>query len=211
MLRGTMVFLIILGMAITGSVSAYERVLTLKIGPTWPRALQWSEKPTAWDASVHSGIIVDRIIAIGGGVDFLWNVNEKTKPVRGNVYEREMIDRTFMFPVSGCLALTPIPDYKFHPCASVQAGLNTMYFSHEEKKKEQADPLPDFDENGWYMGFYLKIAADAIFNIGEQSGLFAGAEYQWSRPKKLNDKDTDLFTKREMRGFGLRMGFRVLY
>ncbi|MBN1575566.1 MAG: hypothetical protein JW913_03385 [Chitinispirillaceae bacterium] len=211
MLRRTMVCLMITGMVIAGSVSATERVLTLKIGPTWPQELQWSEKPTAWDASVQAGLTFDRTITIGGGLDFLWNVNEKEKRLGGNQYQRTMTDKTFMFPLSGFFALTPIPYYRFHPCVSVQAGLNTMYFSHKEKKIEQEDTSSLGNENGWYMGFYLKIAADAIFNIGEQSGLFAGVEYQWSKPKKLKKEDEDIFVRREMRGFGLRMGFRILY
>jgi hypothetical protein len=212
MLRKT-VLCIMATLTLAGSVHAAERLFLLKIGPTWPQKLRFKEEPTAWDASVQTGIIVDRKIAFGGGVDFLWDNYNKPTPVQDDNYRIDKSRKAFMFPVSGYIALTPIPDFKFHPCGSVQIGLNTAYYS-EKKDSTSISEKKDstlIDENGWYMGFYLKVAADAIFNLGEQAGLFAGIEYQWANMKKLNTQRDDIFRKLDMSGVGIRMGFRVIY
>ena len=208
MLRRIMLCVMV-ALTLAGSVRSAERLFLLKIGPTWPKELQWSEKPTAWDGAIQSGLIFDRKVAFGGGIDFLWNVNKKAKPISGTIYRLEKVERTFMFPVSGFFSLDPVPDLLIHPCASIQIGLNTMYYSHKEDSDLPDTTLPNVD--GWYMGFYLKIAADAIFNLGEQSGIFAGFEYQWSKPQKLGVDSGDLFAERNMSGVGIRMGFRVIY
>ena len=62
------------------------------------------------------------------------------------------------------------------------------------------------------MGFFWKIAADAMVNIGSSTALFAGFEYQWSKPKKLDsDEDESFFYRRDMSGIGIRMGFRAVF
>ena len=206
MLRKSVFLLMTVGL---GMSFAAENLLVLKIGPTWPKALQWSKKPTAWDASVQGGWVFDRKLAFGGGIDFLWNVNKQTTPISGGgtSYRIENVQKSFMFPISGFLALTPIPDFRVHPCASVQIGLNTLYYSNS------ADSVlaTALRESGWYMGFYCKLAADAVLNLGDKSGLFAGVEYQWATADKLNPGASDILTQRKMGAFGLRMGFRVLY
>lgn len=192
-----------------GDLFSAERFLVMKIGPTWPKELQLTEKPTAWDGSLVTGLIVDQKIAFGGGVDFLWNVNRKTTKLEGNTYQIDKEEKTFMFPVSGYLAISPIPQFRVQPCISTQLGLNTMYYS--SSKDTTGNRNGSRSENGWYMGFYWKIAADAVFNLGETSGLFAGLDYQFSKPKKLNVKSDDIFTQRDMNGVGIRMGLRVMY
>jgi hypothetical protein len=190
--------------------SRAERFIQLKIGPTLPRALQWSQKPAAGDGSVHVGLIVDKKIAFGGGVDFLWNVYSKPVHLEGNTYKNGDVQKTFMFPISGFLALSPIPQFRVHPCISTQIGFNTMYYSSKTTKQENTG-VQQYDENGWYMGFYWKIAADAGLNIGANSELFAGLEYQIARPKKINVERGDIFTERNMNGVGFRFGVRLAY
>lgn len=188
---------------------AAERILVLKIGPTWPKELRGSEKPTGWDASIMMGRSVDRKIAFGGGIDFLWNVNDETEPVDSskNKYREISSQRRFMFPVSGYLEITPMPDLVVQPCISGQVGLNTMVYSF----KDSIEGSDSDDESGLYMGFYWKVAADAIYSIGEKSGLFAGIDFQWSKPKKVKDEEEEHFRIQMMYGVGIRMGLRVLY
>ena len=203
MLRNRLYY-VFLSLLLTGStLLGAERVLVLKIGPSWPLALRETEKPAAGDASIHAGLVVDGKIAFGGGIDFLWNTNDEAEPIGDDRYHLISTEKTFMFPVSVYLAITPIPDFKFQPCISGQIGLNTMYFSHEEDSIEP--------KNGLYMGIYWKIAADAIYNLGENSGLFAGIDFQWSMPKKVRDEEEDYFYIRDMRGVGIRMGIRVIF
>ncbi len=214
MFQKKLLFLAIILLTSGDIIFASERLLQLKIGPAWVKELQWSENPTSWDASIQSGLIFDKKLSFGGELDFLWNINKKATNIRNNTYRLEKIERTFMFPVSGFFALDPIPDFRVHPCASIQMGLNTMYYSHKEKENSRVEDIPDntlIDENGWYMGFYLKIAVDAAFNLGEQSALFAGLDYRWSKPNKLGVKSGEIFTQRNMSGVGIKMGFRVIY
>jgi len=188
---------------------ATENLLVLKVGPSWPRQLQWSKLPTAGNASVLGGWIIDRKLSFGGGVDFLWNVNREVNriPGKSNVYRIEQSQKSFMFPVSGFLAIDPVPALRVHPCASVQVGLNNLYYSNS------ADSAADdiYRESGFYMGFFCKIAADAIYDLGEKSGLFAGLEYEWANTDRLGVKSSDIQIPRDMSGFGLRAGFRVMY
>ena len=192
------------------SSSAADRFIQLKIGPTWPKELQWSGKPTAGDGSIHMGLVVDKKIAFGGGVDFLWNVDKNPVHLGGNTYENGDVQKIFMVPVSGYLALSPIPQFRFHPCLSTQIGLNTMYY-YSKSTEEESTGVEQYDENGWYMGFYWKIAGDVMFNLGNTSILFAGMEYQISRPDKLNVESDDIFTELDMNGFGFRFGVRIVY
>ena len=193
-------------------VSAHaEKLIQLKVGPGWPRAIRENKSKTALDASILYGASFDRKVAIGAGVDFLADVNTDDTLLSGNVYRRNMIEKTFMFPVSGFIALTPIPDFRIHPCISGQVGFNTVYFSHKDNSIESADTAKDYDEDGFYIGFFWQIAADAIFSLSENIGLFAGLEYQWSEPKKVNKDSDDQFTKRNMSGISIRMGLRIVY
>lgn len=210
MLRKAVLVLMTIGL---GASFAAENLLTLQIGPVWPSELWDTKKRTAWDGSVQAGWIFDRKLTFGGGIDFLWNVNKETSPILNspNSSKLRKVERSFMFPVSGFFALTPIPDFRIHPCASIQLGLNTMYYSKKEEEVQDTATTSTLDENGWYMGFFCKLAADAVLNLGDQSSLFAGVSYQWANMEKLNPAQNDIITQRDMSGTGLRMGFRVLY
>lgn len=192
------------------AVSNAENLMVLKIGPVWPRVLLNSEKPTAWDASFQSGALFDNIVAFGGGVDFLWNRNEKGIKIDENTFQLETKEKTLMFPITAFISITPVPDLIVQPVISGQIGLNTMYFSHEEKDPPIADLEPDLhNENGWYMGLIWKLALDASVRLGERTSVFAGFEYQWSKPKKLDEARDDIYTIRNMSGVGIRMGLRI--
>jgi hypothetical protein len=184
----------------------------MKIGPTWPRVLLGEESPTAWDAAIVSGLIFDQKMSIGGGVDFLWNNRSKEEKISDNRFRIDSEEKTFMFPVSGYLSIAPLPDLIVNPCVSGQIGLNTMYFSHKENKMEALTPDSLLnDENGWYMGLFWKIALDAMVSIGSSTALYTGIEYQRTQPKKLgSSEDETFFYRRDMSGFGVRLGFRVI-
>ena len=86
-----------------------------------------------------------------------------------------------------------------------------MYYSNKRDTLKNDAVVQQYDEDGLYMGFYWKIAADVVFNLGETSGLFAGMEYQITRTKKITNKDEGIFTQRDMNGFGFRFGVRLVY
>lgn len=87
-----------------------------------------------------------------------------------------------------------------------------MYFAHaEDSIADGQDASSIVDENGWYFGLYWKIAADAVYDLSEKSGVFAGIDFQWSRPEKIEVNKSDLFTRRDMNGIGIRMGIKVRF
>jgi hypothetical protein len=203
---------LLLILSISVVTSASDKSVVLKIGPVWPRVLIGTDHSAAWDASVITGATFDKRITIGGGIDFLWNAYSKETRIRNNTYSVDLEEKTFMFPISGYLSLSPLPDLKVCPMLSGQIGLNTMYYSHKENKKEEV--IPDSaltDENGWYMGLYWKLALDAVVSLSENVGFSIGFDYQNSTPKKLgvNDK-SDIVKKRDMSGIGIRAGLNIL-
>lgn len=190
---------------------ASDQSVKIKIGPVWPRALFGNDNSTAWDASIVSGKTFDNRVTIGGGIDFLWNYTSKETRVNKNSYRVDMEEKTFMFPVSVYLSLTPLPDLKVTPSLNGQLGVNTMYYSRDERKKDALTPDSGLvDENGWYMGVYWKLAADAILTLSENTGFFVGLEYQHSKPVMLGDGDDDSRVRRNMSGLGLRFGLNII-
>jgi hypothetical protein len=197
------------------SISYAEKQFQVKIGPTWPSALWYTEKPTAWDASLQLGSVFDDKVAIGGAIDFLWNKDAKEHKVNSYVSQVDVLQRTLMFPVTAYLSITPAPNLFVQPCMSGYIGLNTMYFSYKRDStsyiNQQPDSIFSIDGNGWYMGLIWKIAADGVVKMGDNSGLFVGVEYQWSKPRKLGNNDGNLYIRRNMSGVGIRMGIKVSY
>lgn len=199
------------------TISNAEKQFQVKIGPTWPSALWYTEKPTAWDASLQLGSVFDDKVAIGGAIDFLWNKDAREQKVNSYVSQVDILQRTFMFPVTAFLSITPAPDLFVQPCISGYIGLNTMYFSYKGDSYDstnttilQRDTI-SIDGNGWYMGLIWKVAADAVVKMGDNSGLFVGVEYQWSKPRKLGNNDGNLYIRRNMSGVGIRLGIKVSY
>lgn len=190
--------------------SSGDKLFQMKIGPTWPSSLWDTEKPTAWDASIQTGGVFDDKVAIGCAVDFLWNNDAKEKKYASGIYKVEMLQRTFMFPVAGFVSVSPLSELAVHPCISGFIGLNTMYFSY----KGDRDTIPrtiKIDGSGWYMGLIWKIAGDCEIKMGQSSSFITGMEYQWSKPRKLEDENEDLYLRRNMSGFGIRLGIKVYY
>jgi hypothetical protein len=201
---------LILSTTLLSASYAEDQSVILKIGPVWPRVLLGTEHSTAWDATLLTGATFDRRVTIGGGLDFLWNVASKETRIKNNAYRVDMEERTIMFPISGYLSLTPLPDLQVTPTLSGQLGLNTMYYSHEERKKENTTPDSALtDENGWYMGLYWKLALDAVVSVSENVGFFVGVDYQHSKPKKLGERNSDAIVRRDMSGIGIRAGLNI--
>lgn len=180
-----------------------EQALTMKIGPVWPQDLLDNEKSTAWNASFQNGYIVDRKICFGAGVDFMWNVRSKERETSENALVIEEKRKMLSFPLFGFVTLTPFPDLLIYPAITGQVGFNTVYFSHDS-----LDPGDEIHtENEWYIGVTGKVAADAMYNMGEDAAILIGVEYQWSKPSRV-PKDN---TFKDMRGVGIRAGFRAIF
>ena len=202
-------------MFISSSVLS-EGLFSLKMGPTWPRDLLGQEKPTAWDASLEYAAVLDRMIWIGVSGNFLWNVRMEENPFTDTTtgisyYNIEEERKSFMFPVSLLIGISPLTHYLVHPSVKFNIGYNSLYYKIAQKQDPENDNavFEDKDPSGYYYGLFMKISADANLNLGEQTMLFAGMYYQWARLKSAKKSDEyDLYGRRDMSGIGIRLGIR---
>jgi hypothetical protein len=195
--------------------------LNFGIGPTWPKGLRETERPTAWNASVEYAKLFDNIIGIGLDVDFSWNnvIDDTTYQdtgISGNIIFKTLKhkdNRLFMFPLSAFLMIDPIPKYKVHPVIKGQIGFNMMAKGQtmfDSSGREITIPK-DQDEGGFYIGLLGKVSADAVFDIGEHAALFAGFELQWGTLKKRVEGTNNVYFEYNVLGPGIRMGMSFLF
>jgi len=77
---------------------ASEKTINLQIGPLWPHVLKESSKPTAWNSSLQIGRIIDRKIAIGADINFLWNNYSDEEVIAGNISQVNSKQKNTLFP-----------------------------------------------------------------------------------------------------------------
>ncbi len=196
--------------AFTLNICAFDKTLTLKFGPYWPEDLKHSERSTAFDWSLLSGISFDKVVTLGAGFDFIWNKNSKENKIAPQIYQEELIERSLMFPITAFLSISPLPDFLVSPSISGQAGIGFMHFSKKDINVEPIGSIPElYDKSGWYFGAVLKVAVDALINLSPHVGLFGGVDHLWSKPKRIKRYDSHLFTRRNMSGWGVRCGLNL--
>ena len=184
------------------SAAGAQRMLSLKIGTSWPKALLSTANPSG-DAELNYGLIVDERVAFGIAADFLWNVQAKEVPGPTGHYQTLSAQSTFMFPLMGFFLLDPVPNLIVHPVAHFSIGYNSMIYSYTQKDTAGKSTLSPY-----FYGLIVKTGADALYNIGKQSALFLGVEYRWANTKTASTNG--LFDMRDMSGIGLSAGFRVI-
>jgi hypothetical protein len=189
------------------SSNANETFVSLKIGPTWPQELINSGNSTAWDGEFLYGVFVDRKVGFGFATDFLWNAKSQDQldPSTGLLFVTKS-EESYMVPLMGFLVFDPIPTAIIHPMLRFEIGYNSLFYN--SKTDSTAHPASN-SENGYYYGLIVKIGADGLYNLGEQTAIFAGLEYQWANTQ-TNANSKGLFARRDMSGIGIRMGFRFL-
>jgi hypothetical protein len=197
------------------SAGALERTLRLSIGPAWPHILLDTEKKTAWNAGIAAGVTVDRKIGVGGACSFLWQINREEEQIES--YATRILDeqKTFMWPLTGYLFINPLPDLIVHPVIEGRIGFNMLYYTESRSDTQPAGSDGQFDPNGLYIGLIGAIGADAHFQIGDNSSLFAGLSYTWTDPTKPSKVELSngsaVEVHRNMRGIGIRMGVSMTY
>lgn len=191
---------------LTGLSYAKETFVSVKIGPTWPHDQLNSDHPTSWDGELLYGIFIDRKVGFGIAADFLWNTNTVVK----DSVDRKWAAReegTYMFPVMGFLVFDPIPNAVVHPMMRFEIGYNSLlYYLKIRDAYTTQNPTSN---NGYYNGLIVKIGIDGLYNLGEQTAIFAGIEYQWANTT-TNQNAEGFFSQLDMSGIGIRMGFRFL-
>jgi hypothetical protein len=194
-----------------------ERTISLSIGPTWPGnnpLITDSESSTAWNTSAEWAFAFDNYIAIGAKADFAWhsvsiadddsNSDDNSSGI--DLPKIESQQRIFMFPLSLSLALSPLPQYRLHPVARGQVGYNSLVINYTDySEDENQDDIKEMEEaEGYYNGIMTKIGIDAVFDIGPQSSLFGGFEYQ------IATVDNNTY-EIDMNAPALRFGISVYY
>lgn len=193
-----------------------QNIINIGIGPTWPKDLRGTEKPTAWNATIEYYKLFDNIVGFGLDLDFSWNVFytiveviDTTATPPDTVDRKLDNNRIFMFPISAALLFDPIPKFFIHPVIKGQVGLNMMTKSYEELDSTGQEIKSP--QNGFYVGIIGKVSADAVYDLGDHAALFAGFEFQWGKlrhKRKGTVQDYDYF---EFYGPCIRMGLSVLY
>lgn len=198
------------------SSSNSQSIINIGIGPTWPKNLRDTEKPTAWNASIEYGKVFDNIVGFALDVDFSWNINVEDTIIQDDsitIYENQNEAKQFMFPISACLFFDPIPKFVFHPVIKGQLGLNMMVKSLKEYDSigvEINKPAKE-DESGFYIGIIGKASIDGVYDIGEHVALFVGFEYQWGRLRRKVKGSANQYFRQPFYGPAIRMGLSVLY
>jgi hypothetical protein len=196
----------------TQATPAAENLLGARFNFVWPRDLLHTDKPTAFDVGLNYGIAVDRIFDIGAGVDFLWNrtVDEvRVDTVAGaDIYEVTRKRQSYMFPVYVFIGFDPISKYRVHPAGTFSIGDNSMVYSYDDQEELTSGKAADNDPDGYYFGLYMKLALDALVNIGENSALFAGVDYQWADTRS-SKTEGNTYWRRDMGGVGVRLGIKA--
>jgi hypothetical protein len=203
--RMTVFLLALAGLAATATA---EKMVSVNIGMTWPRALLATASPSG-DAEAAYGLIIDKKLAFGIEGDFLWNSRSRdvvdSAGGGGAIHYRTLSgQKSFMFPIMGFFMLDPLPKMVVHPVAHFQIGYNSLIYSYTQDSSGVQKPLSPY-----FYGLIMKTGIDALYDIGGKSSLFIGMEYRWADMKTVGNTN-GLFDKRDMGGIGLHAGFRVI-
>jgi len=160
-----------------------------------------------WMFGGEYGWMVSDNFSLGANLSFAYNL-EKDKQTSVGV-GTDLIhskERIFMLPVSIFMSIDPVPQHVVHPVAHVVLGYNSVFISNVDYEKINEKAVKLYD--GYYNGFYTKLGADCMFDIGKKTSLFAGPQWQISTVERRG-KDKEVF-ERKFNGFGLRLGVSVL-
>lgn len=194
-------------LGVLGSSHA-QTLFSLKIGPSWPQGLLSTES-ASWDAGLDYGMIIDKKVGFGLAADFLWNVRtQDTLNSATNTYFRKTEEKSFMFPIMGFFFIDPVPKLIVHPVARFQIGYNSMIRNVKTDSTDAKSQAVQNTVSPYFYGLIIKVGADALYNIGENSSLFLGMEYQWA-DTRTNDTDKG-FNRFDMSGVGIKAGFRII-
>jgi hypothetical protein len=187
--------------------NAYEKLLSLEIGPTWPSVIS---NGTSWNAEIMYGAFVDKKIGFGVAGDFLWNTYSK-EDTSGSLRYNEKEESSFMYPVMGFILFDPVPYLVVHPLFRFDIGFNSMnyYYKCSTLDSVEAIATSSLPHSGYYYGLIVKISADGCYNLGDQASVFLGLEYRWANTRTSED-DNGYFSRRDMSGVGIHAGVSFL-
>jgi hypothetical protein len=185
------------------SGDASERLFSLQIGPTWPTATT-----LAWDGEVMFGNFIDKKVGFGIAADFLWHtrtLEKDTADQNGSPSKITLKDESsYMFPVMGFFVFDPIPEQMIHPMVKFEIGYNSLIYNFTMR-----NPPAIIPRTGYHYGLIIKAGIDGLYNVGGQAAACVGLDYRWAETKSTKDSN-GFFSRRDMSGAGIHIGFRFL-
>jgi hypothetical protein len=178
---------------------ASEKLFSLNFGAVWPSITSQS-----WNGEFIGATFIDRQIGFGIAADILWNKKTEAQQ-NGVVLITTKEESYYMIPVMGTIVFDPLPGMLLHPQFKAAIGYNSLFYTLNAQDRDPAAP-----KNGYYYGLIVKIGADGLYNLGEQSAIYFGLDYQWAELKQNTDI-ANHFYYRDMGGLGLHIGFRFLH
>jgi hypothetical protein len=115
-----------------------------------------------------------------------------------------------VFPVYGFVTIDPISRFVVHPALTFDLGYNSMVYNVDNEEELVTGVEPDRDPDGYYFGWFIRPALDAIVNLGENAGLFIGVDYQWANTRSAKTEG-NTYRRRNMSGPGVKAGLRVIF
>ena len=189
-----------------------QNIVNVGIGPVWPKDLNGSDKPVAWNMTVEYGRVFDDIIGVGGDFDFAWNYVVTLKKIEGDTldkYSHDYEKKVFFFPISAFLFVDPVPNTVVHPVIRGQIGFNMAY--KHEKGFDSDEKEHEWEDNGFYYGILGKASIDGVYDLGAHAAVYAGFEYQWGIWRRKVPETKNKWWKPKYHGPGIRMGFSFLF
>ena len=182
-----------------------SHMVTASLGAVWPNSIIMSDgNKVVWNSSVEWGKIFDRRIILGAKADFNWKVVSKSREGQSLIYAK---NRSFMLPLSGWIAIDPIPQYRFHPLIHAQVGYNSLFYSETNYDDKSGNEL-EKNVFKYFYGVYSKFGFDGVFDLGKEASIFIGYEYQIA---PLYHKNGNTVESISVNGSGFRFGVNVLY
>lgn len=191
------------GIVFFAGAAGAEGSFSGKIGFCWPQSLMASSPSNV--AELAYGFTVDKKVSYGIAADFLWNVNSnEVKTLSGGHYQIVSEQQAYMFPVMFFFQVDPIPDLIVHPVAHFDIGYNSMIFSYSGTDTNNIiHPL-----HPYFNGMIVKIGMDGLYDMGKNSAVYLGLEYQWANTSTASTSNF-IFDQKNMSGLSLSIGFRV--
>jgi hypothetical protein len=190
------------------NTNAYEKLLSLEIGPTWPSVIS---NRTSWNAEIMYGALIDRKLGFGVAGNFLWNTYSNEITLESGKKYIASEESIFMYPIIGFILFDPASYLVVHPLFRFDIGYNSMSYNYKNivvgsKISENASLLP---QSVYYYGLIVKIGVDGCYNLGDHASVFLGMEYRWANTRTSED-DNGYFSRIDMSGLGIHAGARFL-
>jgi hypothetical protein len=178
--------------------------------PTKKSYFRVKDRHTFWGIATEYGWLFNEHFVLGPKVDFSWNLEKERITDQKNTSIVTSKERVIMVPLSIFFIVDPIPKNMIHPVFHAQIGYNSVFISNVDYDKNLPDSTKENINrwDGYYNGLYTKFGFDCMIDVGKQTSIFVGPQWQISTTERRK-KDTSPY-ERTFNGFGIRFGVSTL-